>query len=72
VARLYPRTLGSVFIASYDSQGSGAGILTSLQTAYILLSLVPVLITSGYEPLSSSSAVVTVETSSDIHGNMCC
>jgi hypothetical protein len=28
----YPRTLGSFFVASYDSQGSGGGILTRLHT----------------------------------------
>jgi hypothetical protein len=28
VAQLYPRALGSLFVASYDSQGYGGGILT--------------------------------------------
>jgi hypothetical protein len=32
VAQLYPQTLGSLFVASYDSQGYGGGILTSLHT----------------------------------------
>jgi hypothetical protein len=32
VAQLYPRALGSLFIASYDSQGYGGGILTRLHT----------------------------------------
>jgi hypothetical protein len=32
VAQLYPRTLGSLFVASYDSQGYGGGILTRLHT----------------------------------------
>jgi hypothetical protein len=32
VAQLYPRALGSLYVASYDSQGSGEGILTRLHT----------------------------------------
>jgi hypothetical protein len=32
VAQLYPRALGSLFVASYDSQGYGGGILTRLHT----------------------------------------
>jgi hypothetical protein len=28
VAQLYPRALGSLYVASYDSQGYGGGILT--------------------------------------------
>jgi hypothetical protein len=32
VAQLYPRALGSLLVASYDSQGCGGGILTRLQT----------------------------------------
>jgi hypothetical protein len=32
VAQLHPRALGSLFIASYDSQGCGGGILTRLHT----------------------------------------
>jgi hypothetical protein len=32
VAQLYPRVLGSLSVASYDSQGSGGGILTRLHT----------------------------------------
>jgi hypothetical protein len=30
VARLYPQALGSLFVASYDSQGYGGGILPRL------------------------------------------
>jgi hypothetical protein len=33
VVRLYPQALGSLFIASYDSQGYGGGIWTRLHTA---------------------------------------
>jgi hypothetical protein len=33
VAQLYPRALGSLFVASYDSQGYGGGILIRLHTA---------------------------------------
>jgi hypothetical protein len=32
IAQLYPRELGSIFVASYDSQGYGGGILTPLHT----------------------------------------
>jgi hypothetical protein len=32
VAQLYPRALDSLFVASYDSQGYGGGILTRLHT----------------------------------------
>jgi hypothetical protein len=32
VAQLYPRAVGSLFVASYDSQGYGGGILTRLHT----------------------------------------
>jgi hypothetical protein len=32
VSQLYPRALGSLFVASYDSQGCGGGILTRLHT----------------------------------------
>jgi hypothetical protein len=34
VTQLYPRVLGSLFVASYDSQGYGGGILTRLHTGY--------------------------------------
>jgi hypothetical protein len=33
VAQLYPRALGSLFVASYSSQGCGGGILTRLHTS---------------------------------------
>jgi hypothetical protein len=32
VARLYPQALGSLFVASYDSQGYGGGIRPLLHT----------------------------------------
>jgi hypothetical protein len=32
MAQLYPRALGSLYVASYDSQGSGGSILTRLHT----------------------------------------
>jgi hypothetical protein len=34
VAQLYPRALGSLFIASYDSQGYGGGIRPRLHTRF--------------------------------------
>jgi hypothetical protein len=39
VAQLYPRDLGSLFVASYDSQGYGGGIVTSLHTGNGTLTL---------------------------------
>jgi hypothetical protein len=33
VGQLYPRELGSLFVASYDSQSYGGDILTRLYTA---------------------------------------
>jgi hypothetical protein len=33
VAQLYPQAPGSLFIAFYDSQGDGGGILTCLHTS---------------------------------------
>jgi hypothetical protein len=36
VARLYPQTPGSLFIASYDSQGYGGGIRTRLHTVLVI------------------------------------
>jgi hypothetical protein len=37
VAQLHPQALGSIFIASYDSQGYGGGIRTHLHTGYLPL-----------------------------------
>jgi hypothetical protein len=34
VAQLYHQALGSLFVASYDSQGYGGGIQTRLHTGY--------------------------------------
>jgi hypothetical protein len=42
VAQLYPRALGSLYVASYDSQGSGGGILTRLHTRLPKFTLAPV------------------------------
>jgi hypothetical protein len=36
VAQIYPQALGSLSVASYDSQGYGGGILTRLHTGYEL------------------------------------
>jgi hypothetical protein len=36
VAQLYPQALGFLFVASYDSQGYGGGILTRLHAVYNL------------------------------------
>jgi hypothetical protein len=39
VAQLYSQALGSLFVASYDSQGYGGGILTRLHTKSKMKSL---------------------------------
>jgi hypothetical protein len=39
VAQLYPQTLGSLFVASYDSQGYGGGIRTRLRAGRTLTKL---------------------------------
>jgi hypothetical protein len=36
VAQLYPQSLGSFFVASYDSQGYGGGIRTRLHMAEMI------------------------------------
>jgi hypothetical protein len=41
VAQLYPRALGSLFVASYDSQGYGGDILTRLHTRKSEIFLLP-------------------------------
>jgi hypothetical protein len=35
VIQLYPRALGSLFVASYDSQGYGGGIRTRLHRGFL-------------------------------------
>jgi hypothetical protein len=35
--KIYPQALGSLFVASYDSQGYGGGIRTGLHTAGVLI-----------------------------------
>jgi hypothetical protein len=37
VTQLYPQAPGSIFIAFYDSQGYGGGILTRLHPGFINL-----------------------------------
>jgi hypothetical protein len=36
VAQLFPRALGSLYVASYDSQGCGGGVLTRLHMGRFL------------------------------------
>jgi hypothetical protein len=37
VAQLYPRALDSLFVAPYDSQGYGGGIISRLRTNFYML-----------------------------------
>jgi hypothetical protein len=37
VVQIYPRALGSLFVASNDSQGSGGGILTRLHPGCLVM-----------------------------------
>jgi hypothetical protein len=47
VSQLYPRALGSLSIASYDSQGYGGGILSRLHTGNLSVPLdIPVYMAS--------------------------
>jgi hypothetical protein len=55
VAQLYPRALGSLCVASYDSQGYGGGILTHLHTSHESHSSQSQShITTDYQPARSS------------------
>jgi hypothetical protein len=47
VAQIYPRALGSLSVASYDSQGCGGGILSRLHTGYPAKDKVKVVLVSG-------------------------
>jgi hypothetical protein len=48
VTQLYPRgALGSLFVASYDSQGCGGGILTRLHTGKLLMTVAVMYILSS-------------------------
>jgi hypothetical protein len=65
VAQLYPWALGSLSVASYDSQGYGGGILTastrhstlSLTSAVVLL----IRVTSRYGPRRKHRSSVSVQ-----------
>jgi hypothetical protein len=59
VAQLYPRALGSLFVASYDSQGYGGGILTLLHTGQNWLS----------SDLISLSSISSVRVTTVIHSS---
>jgi hypothetical protein len=43
VARLYPQAMGSLFVASYNSQGYGGGIRPRLHTGSLLRIILEVL-----------------------------
>jgi hypothetical protein len=50
VSQLYPQALGSLFVASCDSQGYGGGIRPHLHTGLSLLELDGLLTTFRHEP----------------------
>jgi hypothetical protein len=52
MARLYPQAMGSLFVASYDSQGYGGGIRLRLHTG-LCRSVVSVLLLAYVSPYSS-------------------
>jgi hypothetical protein len=60
VAQLYPQTLGSLFVASYDSQGYGGGIRRRLHAGWWYVDPQSLLLydTDGIENEVSSSSVV--------------
>jgi hypothetical protein len=51
VAQLYPQTPGSLFVASYNSQGYGGGIQPLLYMGLPILTPVAFLITPRHQPL---------------------
>jgi hypothetical protein len=50
VAQIYPRALGSISVASYDSQGYGEGILSLLHTGRSLPELLALRIRPQHRP----------------------
>jgi hypothetical protein len=56
VAKLCPQALGSIFIASYDSQGYGGGIRTCLHVGNQQLKSQSYFTTGGLPPISSSQS----------------
>jgi hypothetical protein len=57
VARLYPQALGSLYVASYDSQGYGGGIRPRLLVCYVLRYKFEVDLIQPPPPPSASSRV---------------
>jgi hypothetical protein len=63
VAQLYPRTLGSIFVVSYDPQGCGGGIRTRLHTGMFYYRSVRAAFISLRFDFLSCSEVLEVTTS---------
>jgi hypothetical protein len=64
VVQIYHRALGSLSVASYDSQGYGEGILTRLHTGMCLATLVLSLQSKSFEVrLGSAVQYVTPDAS---------
>jgi hypothetical protein len=55
VAQLYPQALGSLFVASYDSQGYGGGIRTCLHTGIFQHRNASVVYTHQLKPINISA-----------------
>jgi hypothetical protein len=53
VAQLYPRALGSLFVASYDSQDNGGDILSCLHTGQVMVAFRNLLYSSASVLLDS-------------------
>jgi hypothetical protein len=58
ISRLYPQALGSLFVASYDSQGYSGGIRTSLHAGLTSTSCVRI----ALDPRYTASARIQQET----------
>jgi hypothetical protein len=61
VTQLYPKALGSIFVASYDSQGYAGGIRPRLHTGYATQLLNDPLITSRHRQHRKHRSSVAVQ-----------
>jgi hypothetical protein len=61
VAQLYPQALGSLFVASYDSQGYGGGIRPRLHAREGAITSVVLKITPRHGPRGKHSSSIVVE-----------
>jgi hypothetical protein len=63
VAPLYSQVLGSLFVASYDSQGYGGGIRTRLHAGDLTLNLLQIIYKNSVHTSQETHYVSVTETS---------